>query len=161
MKPLEKATNQAQIEHCASLVMEIVPTIMRTLRTEMRSHRSPDLSVPQFRALNYVSRNAGASLSDVAEHVGLTLPSMSKLIDTLVGRRLLTREVASDDRRRLTLALTASGHDTLHNTRQATLARLAQDLAILSPEECAAVSDAMHILSRAFTPDSPESSQRP
>lgn len=162
MKPFEKASNSPPRETCAAQVMETIPLIMGVLRAEMRSHRSPDLSVPQFRALNYVSRRSGASLSDVAEHVGLSLPSMSRLVEKLVARDLITRQSAPDDRRRITLALTQTGLATLLAARQATLARLVADLAALSPDECATVAEAMHILRRAFVPEeSAESQERP
>ena len=36
-------------DDCAREVLEVVPLIMRAIRTDMRSHRTPDLSVPQFR----------------------------------------------------------------------------------------------------------------
>lgn len=141
------------VESCAALVMETVPVVMRTIRAEMRSHRSPDLSVPQFRALGFVNRRADASLSDVADHLGLALPSVSKLIDKLVERGLMTRETAPDDRRRLILALTPAGQSILQAAVQATQARLAEQLAALSPEENALVSEAMHLLRRAFAPE--------
>ena len=47
----------------------------------------------QFRTLAFVDANQGASLSEVAGHIGLGLPSMSKLVDALVNRELLTRDV--------------------------------------------------------------------
>ncbi len=153
MKPFEKESNPPVVDACAALVVDTIPLVMRVIRAEMRSHRTPDLSVPQFRALVYVNRNAGASLSDVAEHLGLALPSASKLIDKLVARDLITRESAPDDRRRVLLMLTPSGQAILQATIQATQARLAQELAALSPHECASVIEAMNLLRRAFVPD--------
>lgn len=138
-------------ETCAPHVMDTVPLVMRVIRVEMRSHRTPDLSVPQFRALLFVSRRAGVSLSEVAEHLGLTLPSVSKLIDRLVERDLMIRERASDDRRRVILTLTLAGQKALQSATQATQARLAELLGALSPEECATVIEAMHLLRRAFS----------
>ncbi|MGQ9851038.1 MAG: MarR family winged helix-turn-helix transcriptional regulator [Aggregatilineaceae bacterium] len=147
-------------EECAGAVMDTVPLIMRLIRAEMRSHRSPDLSVPQFRALLYVYRRAGASLSDVAEHLGLTLPSTSKLVNRLVERGLLTRASAPDDRRRMILNITPTGQIVLDAAAQATRARLMEQLATLSAEECETVIAAMRLLQRVFTleaaTDSPE-----
>ena len=140
------------IETCAAAVMDTVPLVMRIIRTEMRSHRTPDLSVPQFRALLYVNRRAGASLSDVAEHLGLTLPSVSKLVDKLVVRGLITRESAPDDRRRVILMLTPGGQAALQAATQATQARLADRLAALSPDELDTVIEAMNLLHRVFLP---------
>ena len=63
-------------DECARQVLEIVPLVMAAIRTEIRTHRGSELSVPQFRVLIFLNRHAGASLSDIAEHLGLTLPSM-------------------------------------------------------------------------------------
>ncbi len=77
---------------CAQEILDVVPVVMRSIRAEMRRHRTADLSVPQFRTLAFIDRNADASLSDVAEHIGLTLPSMSKIVEGLVVRKFVTRQ---------------------------------------------------------------------
>jgi DNA-binding MarR family transcriptional regulator len=130
--------------------MDAVLLGMRTIRSEMRGKRPEDVSVPQFRVLTFLRRREGASLSDVAEHVGLTLPSMSKAVDGLVKRGLVARETSSYDRRRVTLALTADGKEALQAATQATRARIAEMLDTLSPEEQATVVEAMQILRPLF-----------
>jgi DNA-binding MarR family transcriptional regulator len=139
-------------DQCARQLLEVAPLIMRAVRAEMRGRRRPDLTVPQFRALAFVGRNQGASLSDVASHIGLTLPSMSTLIDGLVARRLVTRLADPGDRRRVTLALTPRGRTTLQASREATQAHLAERLAALSASERATVMDAMRALHPIFAP---------
>ena len=64
-------------DQCAREILDVIPLVMRTIRAEMRRARGADLSVPMFRALNYVGGAEGASLSEVAAHLGVTLPSMS------------------------------------------------------------------------------------
>src|SRR5512136_590260 len=91
---------------CAQEILDVVPVVMRTIRAELRRHRTADLSVPQFRTLAFIDRQADASLSDVAEHIGLTLPSMSKIVESLVVRKFVTRQRHPPDGRRITLALT-------------------------------------------------------
>lgn len=131
---------------CAREVLEVVPLLMQVIRRHMRSQRGPGLSVPQFRTLAYLQRHPGAALSDVAEHLGLTLPSMSKLIDGLVGQDLVTREVSAADRRYVTLILTPLGQTTFQSARQATQVQLAQLLAALSEAEQATIIQAMQTL---------------
>src|SRR6266536_982420 len=94
---------------CAGELLEVVPLIMRYIRIEMRRSRGSDLTVPQFRTLAFLTTNEGASLSSLADHIGLTLPSASKLVDGLVERKLVQRKTCPDDRRRMTLLLTGSG----------------------------------------------------
>ena len=137
-------------EQCAGAVMENGPLIMRTIVGNMRGHAPAGITVPQFRTMIFISRHEGACLSDVTAHSGLTLATMSKVIDVLVKRGLVLREVSPEDRRRITLELTPEGRETLDRARRHTRARLVEMLAILSPAERKAVVRAMECLRRAF-----------
>jgi DNA-binding MarR family transcriptional regulator len=141
-------------DECARQVLEVVPLVVRTLRATMRQNRGANLSVPQFRSLGYISRETGASLSAVAEHVGLTLPSMSKMIDSLVERGLVDRGISTRDRRQITLTLSSLGRATLRTARARTQARVAAMLGALSETERATVIRAMHALRPIFEPAS-------
>ena len=88
------------VEETAHQVLDVIPLVMRTIRSEFRSQRSTELSVPQFRTLAFLRNNDGASLSSLANHLGLTLPSMSKLVDGLVSRGFVARTEHQGDRRR-------------------------------------------------------------
>jgi DNA-binding MarR family transcriptional regulator len=136
---------------CAQEVLEVVPVVMRTIRAELRRHRAADLSIPQFRTLAFIDRQTDASLSDVAEHIGLTLPSMSKIVEGLVVRKFVTRQTHATDRRRMMLALTARGQTALQTSREATRACLAEDLATLSQRQRDTIAQAMEILRPVFT----------
>ena len=109
--------------------------------------------MPEFRALGFINSHAGASLSDVADHIGLTLPSMSKLMDGLVERKLVTREFDSADRRRVMLGLTGRGRAILDAAHAASQTYLAEVLAALSPSERASVAQAMEALRPLFISD--------
>jgi DNA-binding MarR family transcriptional regulator len=135
---------------CAGQILETVPMVMLAIRTEMRSHRGSDLSVPQFRVLVYLNRHEGASLSDIAEHMGLTLPSMSKMIDGLVARHLVTRQMNPADRRRVTLAPTTLGRREMHSAYKATESRLAERLATLPASGRRTILKAMQVLESIF-----------
>jgi DNA-binding MarR family transcriptional regulator len=152
MQLLEIETQlNATPEETAGELMDVVPRVMRALRHQMRRHRGVDLSVPEFRTLGFLNRHEGASLSQVADHIGLTLPSMSKLVDGLVGRKLVEREFNRQDRRRVTLALTGRGRAILQAARTPTQAHLAQVLSALTPDERATVVRAMQVLRPLFT----------
>jgi DNA-binding MarR family transcriptional regulator len=139
-------------EQCAAEILEAVPLIMRHIRAEMRSHRGAGLSVPQFRVLTFLMRNPGASLSDLADHHGLTLPSMSVMVEGLVKRGLVLRQSSSADRRRVLLTLSARGRVLLSRARRATRARLAEHLQGLSPARCAQIADSLRDLHSLFAP---------
>ena len=143
---------QITAEHCAQDVLDVAPLIMQAIRADMRAHRRADLSVPQFRMLAFLNRNEGASLSGLAEFIGLTLPSASKMVDTLVTRKLVARKPCPNDRRRIKLALTAQGRAAFASSVVATRAHLAALLSSLSDREQTLVADAMNILRAVFAP---------
>ena len=134
----------------ARAVLEVAPLVMRTVRAEMRNVGALNLSVPQFRTLGFVARHSQTSLSHLAEHIGLALPSMSKLVDGLVERKLLIRQSHADDRRRITLELTARGAALLQSAHASTQAALAERLAELGENDRATVMRAMQILHPLF-----------
>ena len=136
--------------HAAREILRAVPLVMRTVRDEMRSRRAASLSVPQFRALNFVGRHPGASLSDVATHVGVALPSMSRLVDGLVARKLVVRRGDAGDRRRLILRLTARGLAQVRVAHAFTEASIAARVSALGGDELAAITRAMELLQRVF-----------
>lgn len=137
-------------EEAASELLEVVPVIMREIRSEMRNKSSPDLTVPQFRALAFVDRNKGASLSAVANHMGLTLPSTSRLVDVLISRRLLTREDNPADRRRVKLGVTNRGLTILANSRRGALEYLAKKLSSISSNDRKVIIEGMAAVRSVF-----------
>jgi len=130
--------------------LEITPIIWRRIRAEMRRHTMPGLSLPQFRALNFLSHHPEASLSVVAEHLGLTPPTASKLVQKLVTDGVVVRKSATD-RRRVCLSLTEAGIAALSIARSETRQHLAERLGWLNQEELDAVFIAMRALGRAFS----------
>ncbi|MGB8212476.1 MAG: MarR family winged helix-turn-helix transcriptional regulator [Anaerolineales bacterium] len=135
-------------------ILDVVPVIMRTIRAEMHSRRGPELSVVQFRALSFLNRNPGASLTVLAGHLGLTAPTVSKMISAMVANSLVTRWDSSKDRRQVTLTLTAPGQALLENARAGTQARLVDILAGLAPAERETVHQAFQLLQGLFSPSS-------
>jgi DNA-binding MarR family transcriptional regulator len=141
-------------ETCAHEVLDVVPLVMRAIRAELRRRRTADLSLAQFRTLAYLNSHAEVSLSEVAEHIGLSLPTMSKLVDGLLGRGLLTRVEDPSDRRRVLLCLTEEGRAMLGGALAATQSYLAGLLGELLPDQQATVVEAMAALRSAFMRDS-------
>jgi DNA-binding MarR family transcriptional regulator len=153
MKSFHDETNNSRIRQsldAASLLMEVVPGIMSYIRTEMRQRRMPGLSVPHFRALVFIYRHEDTSLSQVAEHVGLKLPSISKIVDALVARKLVIRRQSQEDRRLIRLKLSSSGLNELVCTKQSVETCLADILDTLAPGERAGIMKALKILGPLF-----------
>jgi DNA-binding MarR family transcriptional regulator len=106
--------------------------------------------VPQFRVLAFLKRHPGAGVSAIAEHIGITMPTASKLIDGLVNRELIAREASPEDRRRVSLKVTKAGESAWKASRRDLQPKIAGMLANLSPEDIAAISRAMEVLRSVF-----------
>ena len=138
------------LDACAHELMDTAPRIVQTIRVEMRRGRGSDISIPQFRTLAFIQRNADSSLSSLAEHLGLTLPSVSKLVDGLVKQKLIVRQESKTDRRRLTLGLSSTGLSIVKTARANAQANLAKKLASLSSPELDTIYQAMQSLRPIF-----------
>ncbi len=151
MQQLHRATIfSASALHGATEILETIPPVMRFIRTQMRHHRGSDLSVPQFRTLVFLDRNPGVSLSALAEFIGLSLPATSRLVEGLVRKALITRQIPAGNRRLVALSISARGRRTISSARSATVKRLAEVLVGLNDEERAAVQCALGALRREF-----------
>jgi DNA-binding MarR family transcriptional regulator len=154
MKLLNSDTNKIisppQVTDNAALLMDVIPLIMNRIRTEMRSRRTPGLSIPQFRTLIYLYRYENASLSQVSEHIGLKLPTSSKIVDALVIRKLIIRNESPDDRRCIRLRLSSIGRDELLRARNITESKLTEILSVLSADQQSEISVTIQTLQSLF-----------
>jgi len=137
-------------DECAQEILDVVPSVMRFIRTEMRRHRALGLSIPQFRTLVFIERTNGTSLGSVAEHLGLKPPSACRIVDGLAERALITRALAPEDRRRLTLQITPGGKHAVAEARRETQRSLAGLLAAVSQRDIAGITQSMEALRNAF-----------
>jgi DNA-binding MarR family transcriptional regulator len=144
----------------ASKLLETIPLIMRCVRHEMRGRRPGEISVPQFRVMVYLNVHDGAMLSDVSNHIGLSRPTMSKMVDGLVRRRWVRRRIPAENRRRVELSLTDAGQSVMRDAQDETRRNLAELLARLSKDEHRTVMSAMNLLNEVFGQDSGESNGR-
>lgn len=153
MQPLQDATNaQALPRICARSLLARLHVLMGFIRNEMRQNRRAGLSVPHFRALVFLSHAGDASVSAMAEHLGLSLPATSRLADTLVRRGLLSRQSQAGDRRRVLLSLTSTGQAAFEGALAATEQALARRFEALPRRELSQVLMAMRALDRVFSP---------
>ena len=135
---------------CAARLLEVVPPIMRHIRNQLRTYTMKGLTLPQFRALNYLRRHPDSSLSHVAEHLGLTPPTVSKMIQKLVDKGIIVRNQAAD-RRMVRLSLSEEGISALRRAWEETRKQLAENIQTLNPEELNTLSEALEYLERIFS----------
>jgi len=77
--------------------------------------RSSGLSILQIEALWYAGEKKEALMKDLAGHLSITPPSATSLADDLVKAKLVARSEDKEDRRTITITLTAKGKRALAN----------------------------------------------
>ena len=137
-------------EECARAVMENVPRVMRAIREEMRRRGAPLLSIPQLRTLAYLHRHPGSCLFQVADHLGVTRPTASAIVERLVQRDLVTRTEDPRERRRVILRLTPLGTRHFQRVRQSTHGWMVTALSRLSPERLRQITQGVTLLAEPF-----------
>ena len=140
-----------EIDECAAMILETVPFIMRVIREERRELGGDILPLPHFRVLAHLNRNPESSLSSLAEEIGLTLPSISKIVEALHEKGLVFRRESEHDRRYIRLSVTTEGMQALQVARLETQCKLAKRLRRASPEQCALISEGLRSLRDVFT----------
>ena len=134
----------------AAEVLDVIPAIMDAVRHAMRHHVGEQLTVPQFRCLNFVALHPGASLSAVAAFLGVALPTASTMVDRLVRAGAVEPRADPQDRRKSSLHLTQAGTAQLAAIRRGARKELAQVLATRSDEELRTLHAGLAVLRQVF-----------
>jgi DNA-binding MarR family transcriptional regulator len=146
----EQTSRKTVSQECAAKVMETIPLVMKAIRADMRAIGSTTLSVPQFRTLAFLDRNPGASLSDLAEHLGVTRATASATIERLVQRDYVDRKDHPQERRRVVLNLTEAGIHHLEQARVQTRSHITDLLNHLTEEQVVQIEKGLGLLKQVF-----------
>jgi DNA-binding MarR family transcriptional regulator len=136
--------------HCADAVLDTVPAVMDALRMAMRQHVGDQLSVPQFRCLNFVAHEPGCTIGAVAAFLGVTMPTASAMVDRLVKAGVVRPTTPAQDRRRSQLHITPSGRAQLQKIRRGARDELRRAMAVLSPAQLNTLHAGLDVLRLAF-----------
>ncbi|HVB30348.1 MAG TPA: MarR family transcriptional regulator [Gemmatimonadaceae bacterium] len=143
MQQLLTVNSTADADRCAAAVLDVGLAVSRLVRAQVRRHRPVELTLPQVRALAFVNADPDCAPSQLAEYLMLSRPAVTRLLDGLVQRKLVTRRLDARDRRRLKLAVTRAGRSHLDAYFTRARAVVAERLAGLTPRQRAAVRRAM------------------
>jgi len=133
----------------SKVLLEVVPQLIRFIRSEVRGAAPDVLTVPQFRILANINRGL-RTVSEIAEHHGVSQPAMTKMVNGLEKRGLIRRRTSDVDVRRTILSLTPKGKNLYQKTRQKAQRRLAKRLTVLTPSERKMMAEALRGLQAAI-----------
>ncbi|MDB5519818.1 MAG: MarR family transcriptional regulator [Tardiphaga sp.] len=113
-----------------------------------------DLSVPEWRVLACLMDVEGLSVGELAAMALMKQPGLTKVLDRMERDELLNRRGTSDDRRRVTLHLTAKGRARVKPAQRAAEAHEAELMSQFTEEQRATIKSALDLLinSRANNP---------
>jgi DNA-binding MarR family transcriptional regulator len=149
----ETTHDSASAANCAEQLLLTLPPVMRFVRSHMRSHRNKGLSIPQFRTLVLLQSAPTTNLSGVADFLGSSLPTASRIVSCLVSKKFVHRRECPCDRRQVELLVTSRGAAMMQKSRTVTQQMLANELQTLPAEQRGTVLSAMKALHELFTPN--------
>ena len=134
----------ASTEDLASQLRFAVMRLSRRLRQHAPAHITPS----QLSALAVVVRDKRLTLSQLAEAERVQPPTMTRIVESLVGRGLAERVPCPQDRRVAWVEATADGVALVQNTRKQRDAYLARRLRNFTPAERALLAEVAPLLER-------------
>ena len=108
-----------------------------------------NLTMPQFRVLLFLALRGGAAGHDVAESMGVSLATITGIVDRLAAQDLVTRREDPRDRRVRRLDLTPAGRALVDDIAAAGTATQRRLLERLSLEDLAILERAFGLLADA------------
>jgi DNA-binding MarR family transcriptional regulator len=139
---------KGKAREAARTLLEVMPLVMRTVAAELRA--AGELPAPAHFPLLHMLREQPRTLSELAAFRGVSLPSMSSSVTTLVGKGWIRRVTPGSDRRVVMLEVTAGGRAALDRVARCAEQQIA---AVLSPLDEAArrrLQSGLDVMREAF-----------
>ena len=136
--------NLTQSQVAARELLHVVMLVMRTVAAEMRRSRRP-LAPTQMGSLMRIGAGP-CTMSELARHQAVSLPTISRSVDMLVRRGWVERGTGRSDRRQSMVRLTPRGRRVLVDMKQRAELHVAETLAPLAAPERAQLVAALRML---------------
>lgn len=152
MVSMPKETKTTDLdEACARQVLETVPSIMRNIAASIHQELEDGrwLTMGQFRVLHLIQKGR-SSVSDLARCQNVSQPTISRQVDGLVQKGLVTRRPDPSDRRVIHLELSERGIDLLQDLEARAHRRVAEALTPLTITEKKSILEGLALLRSVF-----------
>jgi DNA-binding MarR family transcriptional regulator len=141
----------------------LTPDARRALRAYLRAVifaepiqlellRRHGITLADLRSLRVLRDLGRVPISRYADALGISRSTATGLVDRFEARGLVTREAGSDDRRIVSIGLTARGQDALEDRALYEESDLGHRIAALSPAQQRAFADLLETLTGAPIP---------
>jgi DNA-binding MarR family transcriptional regulator len=109
-----------------------------------------DVTLAQFRALVLLDPDSGMRMTVLADHLGVSPSTATRLGDRLAGRGLVQRTPSETDRRAIILSLTNAGHAVVKEAMRRRRHVIAAAVRKLSDDEAVEVQRGLELAIEAF-----------
>ena len=139
------SSNHVERSDDVGVILDTLRSIVRELRLASReAEQRVGVHGAQLHALRQLGDGATMSLTELADRTHTDISSVSVVVSRLVEQGLVTRKSADDDRRRLSLTLTARGRGLVRRAPETGTSRLLRAAEHLSDRE-------VHVLANTLT----------
>ena len=98
------------IQEFSRQMVELMPRCIRGFARHEHNYLSRgEITLPQFWALEYLSRQKGCLMNELADFLGISRPAATGLISRLIAQGLVRREDVVQDRRAVRVDITHKG----------------------------------------------------
>lgn len=118
--------------------------IAAQLEVSLKAHCDTEgITTAQFQALSALKRLAPKALSakEIMTATVLTSGSVTSMVDQLIKKKLVEREVDPEDRRHIQIRLTAKGHEVIEKTTRLRAQELQRYAKLYSSSELKSLSE--------------------
>ena len=133
----------------ARRIIDTVPAMMQAVVSEMRHCETP-MTMPHFRTLMMLGLHGSFTLTEIAQHQRVSLPTMSATVSVLADRGWVERVTDANDRRRTDVRLTGEGKTAVRAMYGRVEDLLAERLSCLSDGELVELEAGLGVLRQAF-----------
>lgn len=120
--------------------------VVARLARRLRAASGVGLSPSQLSALAHIDEHGPMRLTDLAGKEAVSAPTMSKIVDALVGQGLLVRAADPTDARSSLITMTDDGEESLNALRRSRTAVLAAALERLDVDDLEHVRSVLPVL---------------
>jgi DNA-binding MarR family transcriptional regulator len=139
-------------------LVDLVNLVTQVIWADLR-RSGTTIELTQWATLRRVARGP-CTMSELARHRGVSLPTMSKSVEMLVRRGLVERVASAADRRQTRVRLTARGRRTLAASRHRIEVLLDRKLAPVPADERQAVAASLQRVIAAVASENAEADRR-
>jgi DNA-binding MarR family transcriptional regulator len=131
-------------------VLHAAMLLMRSVSAHLRQTSKQPLAPAQLGTLLKIGAGP-CTLSELARHQAVSLPTVSRSVDMLVRRGWVERTMDDTDRRQMLLGLTEQGREVLADVKARAEQHIAAKLSSMSSSDRADLAGAAGLLASVFT----------